>query len=175
MYYFVRWKHTENGYTPALPDDVGFMMLAEPGRASDGASFALFECNLPDGYRKSAAVKPVAPELVELLDSAKDYPPALALARDEVADEVRSEDTFAKKLAERLIYHLERQVNSPFFLAKAVVTESFYKEAGGYYWIVGHHNGQVKWVSRDYHVYRDSISDFDLDSSELTARFNQQK
>jgi hypothetical protein len=173
MYYFVRWKHTVNGYTPELPDDVGFAMLAEPGRASDGPGFALFECHLPDDFRKSAAVKPVSSDLAELLESAKDYPPALALARDEVADKARSEAAFAKKLAERLIYHLERQASSPFFLAKAIVSESFYKEAGGYYWIVGYSGGQVQWVSRDYHVYRDSISDFDLDTSELIARFNQ--
>jgi hypothetical protein len=50
MYYFIRWKHTEEGYTPDISEDVSFLLLAEPGRACDGAEFALFRCRLLDDY-----------------------------------------------------------------------------------------------------------------------------
>ncbi len=75
MYYFIRWKHTKEGYAPDVPAGVGFLLLAEPGRAADGAEFALFECSLLDGYERSESVSLVSDELGELLDSAKDYPP----------------------------------------------------------------------------------------------------
>jgi hypothetical protein len=92
VYYFIRWKHTEEGYAPDIPEDVSFLLLAEPGRACDGAEFALFRCRLPDAYESPENVHPVSDELVELLQAAEDYPPALALTREDLdRDESRSE------------------------------------------------------------------------------------
>ncbi len=111
MYYFINWIHTKEGYEPALPDDVPFLMLAEPGRASEGAKFALFECDLPDDFEESDSISEVPDELLDLLDSAKDYPPALALVRDEMkCDHSCSETEFSNMLADHLTHHLERQV-----------------------------------------------------------------
>jgi hypothetical protein len=84
MYYVINWIHTADGYRPALPEDLAFAMLAEPGTASEGATFALFECELPEDFPASEAVEPVPDRLAELLDSAKAYPPALALTRDQM-------------------------------------------------------------------------------------------
>jgi hypothetical protein len=173
MYYFIRWKHTKHGYAPDIPKETSFLMLAEPGRASKGAEFALFRCDLPDDYEKSKGITDVSDELVELLHSAEDYPPALALTRKDLeSDESRSAMEFSRKLAERLAFYLQEQAHSPFFMAKAKKTELGYKHAGGYYWIVGYKDKLVLWVSRDYMVYRAPLDDFDVDASEIELRFH---
>jgi hypothetical protein len=173
MYYLIRWKHTKQGYTPDIPEDISFLMLAEPGRACDGAEFALFRCNLPDDYEKPKGITEVSDELVDLLHSAEDYPPALALTREDLeSDESRSAIKFSKKLAERLTFYLQEQAHSPFFMAKARRTELGYKHAGGYYWIVGYKDESVLWVSRDYIVYDAPLDDFEVDASEIKLRFH---
>jgi len=172
MYYFIHWRYTPEGYEPALPHEVPFSMLAEPDQASRGAKFALFECDLLEGFEESDSISEVSSELSELLDSAKDYPPALALARDELKLEPHcSEIEFSNKLVERLNHHLQKQVKSPYFMAKAMSTETGYRHAGGYYWIVGCEGERVLWVSRDYYIYRDALWDFELDMSEVEIRF----
>ncbi len=173
MYCFIRWKRTEAGYAPDVPEGVGFLVLAEPARASDGPEFGLMECCLPEGCEESKGMYEVSDDLEELLDSAKAYPPALALMREDLApDECPSEIEFARRLVERLIFHLQRQIRSPFLMAKAKRTEFGYKQAGGYYWIVGYKDESVLWVSRDYQVYRDPLGDFELDVSEVERRFH---
>jgi hypothetical protein len=173
MYYFIRWKHTKHGYAPDIPEETSFLMLAEPGRACDGAGFALFRCHLPDGYEKFKGITEVSDELVDLLHSAEDYPPALALTREDLeTDESRSTTEFSKKLVERLTFYLQEQIRSPFFMARARRTQSGYKYAGGYYWIVGYKDKSVLWVSRDYTVYHDPLDDFEIDASEIELRFH---
>ncbi len=169
MYYFIRWKHTKDGYVPDIPEETSCLMLAEPGRAS---KFALFRCDLPEDYEKSKGISEVSDELVELLHSAEDYPPALALTRKDLeSDESASHIEFSKKLVDRLTFYLQEQAHSPFFLAKAKKTELGYKHAGGYYWIVGYKDKSLLWVSRDYIVYRAPLDDFDVHASEIERRF----
>jgi hypothetical protein len=111
MCYFIRWRHTEAGYVPDIPEGIGVLLLAEPGRACDRIDFALFKCDLPDGFEKAGGVHPVSDELADLLDSGEDYPPALALTREDMeGDESRSEGEFAEKLIERLTFYLQEQI-----------------------------------------------------------------
>jgi hypothetical protein len=176
-YYFIDWEHTEQGYRPAIPEDLPFLMLAEPGAASEGATFGLFECDFPEGVERPDSVHRVPSELAELIDSAKDYPPALALVRHDprLRASLSSPPEFGKVLGELLVNQLHEQIAAPFFLAKARRTEVGYKDAGGYYWIVGYDGEKVRWVSRDYHVYTDLAEDFDLDMVVLEKRFREKR
>jgi len=172
MYYFINWVHTAEGYRPALPEDLGFLLLAEPGTPSKGATFALFRCDLPDTLPFSEAIVPVPDHLAGLLNSAKDYPPALALVRDYLYKmHSLSKSEFTETLVQQLHFHLDRQRTAPYILAAARVTETGYKESGSYYWIVGYQRGMVAWVSRDYFIYHDPVEHFDLDHSDLEHRF----
>ncbi len=122
------------------------------------------------------SVYPVCDELATLLESAEDYPPALALVRDDLdGDGSPSEAEFSEKLIERLTFYLHGQVHSPFFMARAKKTEIGYKQAGGYYWIVGYKDKSVLWVSRDYFVYKDPLGDFELEASEVRHKFRRRK
>jgi hypothetical protein len=171
MYYIINWKHSEEGYAPDLPEGIGFALLAEPGRAHEGARFALFKCHLPEDI-KNPGVKEVNDKLTDLFDSASDYPPAMTFTRADLDKcKCETESEFSEKLIERLEFHLKQQIHSPFFMARAAKTEIGYRYAGGYYWIVGCKNGMVEWVSRDYFIYQDPIDSFELDMNAIDSRF----
>ena len=59
------------------------------------------------------------------------------------------------------------------FLARVSVSQTGYKYAGAYYWIVGRTKDKtgVCWVSRDYFIYADPLSHFELSLSLLEERF----
>ena len=173
MYCFSDWVKTENGFGPALPEDMGFLLLAEP---KEQDTYAIFDTSVS---RQEAAVLPIEPvpeNLEDLLNSAKEYPPALALARDKASKlSGLTRVDFGASLASYLRDYMTGQRTSPFFLAEATRTQFGYKYAGNFYWIVGyrsgHRGGEVQWVSRDYFVYQDALADFDCDRAFLEERF----
>lgn len=175
MYYFIRWRNTQDGKVADLPEDVDYAMLAEPSSSSD---YALFECIVPDEYEDSEAVEPVSDYLSDLLESAKDYPPALALAREEVKSE-RSifESEFAKQLIERLEFHLKRQKSSPYFMARRINRHTQWRSEGGFNWIVGYKSQdalrKIAFVSDDYYICHAPVEDFDVEVAEIEERFGK--
>ena len=172
-FYFIDWIHTNDGYHPCLPEGTGFLLLAEPAGEPKYALFSIGSIdsdNVPDG------VEAVSFDLAKLLNSAIDYPPAMAIARAEVRRiHYASRAEFAADLAARLSVHLAAQKNSPIFLAKVVGSKTVYATPGRYYWIVNYRPNrkghELSWVSDDYFVYSDPIDDFDVDPVELAARF----
>ena len=66
------------GFTPALPEGIGFVLLAGP---DDGPRWGIFACG--DQVEFSGQVQPVSPSIEAVLESGRRYPPALALARDD--------------------------------------------------------------------------------------------
>jgi len=135
MYYFVDWKETQDGKVANLPEDVDYMMVAEPSSISD---YALFDCVVRDEYEDSETVESVSDYLHDLLESSKDYPPALALIRNEVlSDQAVSKDEFAAQLIERLEFHLQHQRVNPYFMARKINRHIRWNSKGGFYWIIG--------------------------------------
>ena len=138
MYLFADWKQTETGRrSPDIPEGSGFSLLAMPG---DNAAFGLFRTKYLSAEALSGhKAEPVSDELDELLQSAEDYPPALAIARawmTKAKDKTRAE--FSDILAAHLSELLAAQPQSPFFLARAIQADEAYKSVGGFYWIVGY-------------------------------------
>ena len=173
MFCYVDWQNEGETKFPALTDGIGYVLLAEPSYISD---FALLECDLPYDFCDTTQIQRVSEQLADLLESAKRYPPALALIRDEFnGTEPLSREGFTAQLVERLCLHLQNQRKRPFFLAKAIVTELGYKYAGQYYWVVGFRphspDHLIGWVSDDYHVYHDPIEHFDITVADLETRF----
>ncbi len=80
MFCFVNWKYEEEAKSPAVPDDVGYTVIAEPSHTSE---YALLECDLPYDFCGTAQIQQVSEQLTDLLESAKQFPPALAIMRDE--------------------------------------------------------------------------------------------
>ena len=119
MYYFIDWKKTENGTSAGLPDGIGYALLAMPHEED---TYAVFEAEAFDVSVEEALryhIQPVSEELADLLRSAEVYPPALAVARDEVrrvSGATRTE--FGEALASCLRRYLSFQRDSPFFWRK---------------------------------------------------------
>ncbi len=190
-YYFANFLyHPEKGFFPAFPEEEGFLLLAEPSRS---ARWALYQCGelLPDGEGYTQ----VPEEFEKLLMAAEEYPPALALARDEFKRHPLPEDVTRAEFVEdysRLIQSfLDSRGIDGFIQAKAIKDELGYLNPGEIYWIVQYDpvgfidkvlssdgdvisiwryhpaEGTVSWVSDDYHIYRNPASHFDLTESQL--------
>lgn len=174
MYYFIEWNHSETGYSPDLPEGTGFLLIAEPG---DTGTFGLFQVeNLTETDIPHYRMEPVSQEMILLLQSAEQYPPALALAREKMRSVTGETPTrFSEILIESLHEHLANQHRSPYFLARSTRQETGYKNLGGYHWIVGYRpdrvGREISWVSQDYHIYHDKLEDFDCDRAFLNTRF----
>ncbi len=124
-----------------------------------------------------------------LINSAKRYPPALALAgadMEHLTDPTMSRARFAYTYAERLRFYLRNQRDAPYFLAevrkpKRTEKDEYYysfKWAGEFVWVLDYKRGRgVAWVCDDVIIFRDPLSHFniDMDAAELAARFSDVK
>ncbi len=172
MYVLANWTKTDEGFGPALPEHIDFVLLAEPSSPQGERGVGLFECEPIDNVSKHSAITVVPKELSELIDSAKDYPPALAFARRRIKiGKSKTKRQFLTAYIKTLRELLSAQKSSPYLLVRAVKDEIGYKSAGGFYWVVGYKNRKVKWVSRDYHIYEDSVAHFHVSAKEMERRF----
>ncbi len=185
MYCFIDWVETEEqGISPDLPEDVFCDLLAEPGGDDDenkhAQIFGLWEIRI--NIRDRAAYpqcEPVSLELHRLIESAKGYPPAIALASvdmDYLTGSAVSRSDFARIYAERLRFYLKQQKDNPYLLAEALVTDGdadfAYKRLGDFCWIIGYHPDLgVDWVYDRTIILRDPPSHFDIAVAALAARF----
>ncbi len=156
----------EVGSGPAVPRGVGYVLLAGP---IDTARWGIFMCS--DAVEFSERVRPIPVEVVQILESGRRYPPALALARDN-ADAVGAllrEPEFVHLYADLVELQLKTQEGKPYVLVKAANDEPGYLISGQYYWVLEYAPGtsSVRWVSDDYHVYQNPASDFALSDDQL--------
>ena len=89
MYCFIRTSKSSNRPKPDLPDNIGFLELAY---SNNQVKYGLYECAFEDATGVPESVEPVDERLKELLESAKDYPPALAIMRDEFRNTILAEN-----------------------------------------------------------------------------------
>jgi hypothetical protein len=153
-----------DGLGPDIPEEVGFLELAEP--VVGASSYALYRLDVPE-----AVVVPKAqavPEDIEVLIwSGEGFPPALAQARDAVALGSGAEprpDDFLRRFGGHLTELLSAQRGSQAFLARCVEGQPGYLTPGAWYWLLDRteDGSRVRWVSSDYHVYTDPTSTFDV-------------
>lgn len=191
-YYAHLLHHPEEGFCPVFPEEASFLLLAEPGRST---RFALYRCDqfLPEGEGYGR----VPEELEKLLMAAEEYPPALALARDELKRRPLPEDVtqevFVGIYSDLIQAFLASRESDGFIQAKAIEDELGYLNPGEFYWVLQYDpeglvnkvlssdgdvlsicryhpaEGTVSWVSDDYHIYCNPASHFDLSESQLKA------
>lgn len=177
-YCLIKWDGSEEeGKIPNLPDDTPFILIAgEP----DYCEWGLFECDLPDGYQFNDYIQPIGEELDVLLYSAASYPPAIALAREDLEIALRKMKNVSKKDFEDMFknilkQYLQLQKHSGHFLAESLENDEDYLIKGAFYWVIGydHLNDEVKWVSDDYYIYENPSKSFGLDPQKLRTIFAQ--
>jgi hypothetical protein len=169
MYLFSsKVERAKGGRGPAFGKNVSFSLLADPGRGP--SNWGLYETSIRRCPR-DPRVLPVSSQLAILLNSAKAWPPALAIARDDLSRHgqldwgPREIEPF---LVETLGRRLREQADRPFVLAEAAVSEPGYKTPGEFQWILRYlppsaeSAAKVVWVSPDFCLYTDPAADFVL-------------
>ena len=109
-------------------------------------------------------------ELTLLLDSAKQYAPAFALAFPQVnAIWPQTKQEYENNLIHALRDQLQNQNTNGFFLSESKVDDADYLSRGEFVWIVKFipEINEVIWVSSDYELFQDSVLKFNLDESSL--------
>ncbi|GIW23589.1 MAG: hypothetical protein KatS3mg068_2596 [Candidatus Sericytochromatia bacterium] len=178
---FIEWDEIENNeleipYLPKIPDNIPFMLIAGN---PDISKWGLFECDLPEDYDfVNPNLELVSEELDILLYSAKSFPPAIAIARNEfeiTCNNLKNitKQEFTDLFSKILKNQLQLQKYRPFFMAEALVDEEDFLVKGAFYWITGFdpENNEVDWVSDDYFIYQSPIEDFGLNPHDLKRIF----
>lgn len=157
-----------------MPDGSGFQLLAEPSVGPDRSQFGLYALDRDSVIEETEEVEVVSGELRELLLSALDYPPAIALAQKQVGlERTRTKEQFVVSMTRLLRLHLAEKASCHYLLVESLRDEIGYKDAGRFYWIVGYNRDRrlVAWVSRDFQIYNDELSEFDVSEETLLATF----
>jgi hypothetical protein len=175
-YCFVEWQDLQTESMPRLPEGTPFLLLAGTPEISN---WALFECDLPDDFQFDDSIELVEEELEILLYSANFYPPALALAREDLEIACKklksiSKEIFTDLFSNILRKHLQLQRFSSHFLAESQIDEEDYLVKGAFYWIIGFDPeiNEVEWVTDNFYIYENPAADFGLEPHMLRKYFN---
>jgi hypothetical protein len=171
VYCFVNWVPAKegDGLEPEVPQGVEGLLLADLPDVEWGL------CEVDAGAAEDAWVPetPVGAELEGLIESGKRYPPALALARQEVVqvfcDRPPTQTEFANAYAVAIQAHLSRQHEAPFVVARSTRDEDQALVQGEWYWVlrISGTPPQASWVSDDFHIHRNDMTDFDFTGQQL--------
>lgn len=167
-YLFLDYRPAKDGdgYEPDCPSGTQVLLLAD----LPGLEWGLFDTDIGS---EAPAGNAVSDDLAGLIESAKRYPPALGLARQEmgqVFDEHHpSQAEFARSYGVALAAHLARQHEAPYVLAPALRDEPGYLAKGEWYWVleVSGSPGVASWVSGDFRIGKNDMNDFDLTGQQL--------
>ena len=118
-----------------------------------------------------APENPVREGLAQLIVSAKRYPPALALAREDLGtvfgDDHPGELELAMAYETGIKTYLARQHESPHVMAKAINDDPGRLVCGEWYWVLEITQTLAAWVAADYRIRDNEMSDFDLTGEQL--------
>ena len=167
-YCFMNYQPARDGQplVPDCPDGIRHLLLA----TLPGLQWGIFAVDPGDAWSPE---NPVTDVISGLIESAKRYPPALAIAREEMEDVFGengpSQAEFARAYGVALRAHLARQHETPYVLAPALTDRAGRLAKGEWYWILGISGSPatVSWVSDDFHIYSSDVNDFDLTGQQL--------
>ncbi len=172
MYCFTNWRTAKDGFEglePDFPDGISCLMAMDPGKCE--STWCLCEVFFDDKFDEdSVAFERVYDELELLLDSAKGYPPAIAISfHNANAKWPISKSEYSQLLIELLKQNLRNQEIDGFILAEAIVEDPVYLCKGEFVWLVGFYpeTDEVLWVSDDYYLYRNPVSNFKIKTEQL--------
>jgi len=193
-HYFVSWREAKREGSvdaedadstyleKALPEDVYCETLGRLGYRGpgEGPHDDLCLVRWPEGAAEPPGLRAIPKGLENLLRAGRVYKPALAIANEvggwvASGDPTKTEAEAVEKFTRILRYELEYQRERPFFLAKALQPCHIgYRFPGDYVWIIDYdpnREEQILWVTSDYELYSDAVTDFDVDVAYLAERF----
>lgn len=118
--------------------------------------------------------RPTNEKLAYLIYSAYGYPPALAIARSRIGKYFKNDKPEIDQFEERYTLILESLLseiaNAGYFMAAAQEEEIGYLRSGEWYWLLGIDHcepANAYWVSDDYFIYKNPITDFILSAQQI--------
>jgi len=162
-YRFMNYRRVakSDGVEPDCPDGVECVRLAD----LPGLEWGICDVQDRDAGPPGA---PVSDEIAGLIESAMRYPPALALAREEVglvfSEHRPNQVEFARAYGMALRSLLSKQHEAPYILARAMVGEAGRLAEGEWYWMlkISGTPTVVSWVSADFNIFENDTNDFDF-------------
>ena len=162
-----------NGREADLPKEVNNYLLLADSRSSE---WNLYQCDYDN--EEILLDNLVSNELKLLIESAKRFPPVLALTRDDISHKFVDINPSLPQFQSAIIKSLKRRLNISskrrFFLVEATNSEIGYLYESEWYWVIGVSKDKslLYWVSDDYFIYTNPISSFNI-SDEQLAVLNQ--
>ena len=191
-YYFVPWRRVPkaewadddegDSLELDLPENLYCETLGRLGYRGPGEGPHDDICLVrwPKGMPEPPGLRLVSTDLKRLLRAGRVYKPALAIANEvgswaASGNPTKTEEVAVEKLTRTLQYELDHQRERPFFLVKALKScDIGYRFPGDYVWIVDYQPERkepIWWVTSDYWLYTDAVTDFDVDVAYLAERF----
>ena len=164
MFYRANVGETDDCRSPAIPDDLGFLVVVY------GSDFVIFETGYLEG-ELPAGVEKIHPELNRLLASGEAYPPARALAMEYCENSELDYYSLCERLKDLLLERCAGQFSDGFRFLQATGDHVGYMNRSQFYWVLGYLGERVYWVSSDYQIYCSPCSNFGLVPSELAGLF----
>jgi hypothetical protein len=165
----LRRSRDGHGWEPGFPKRIKFLLLADLRNAKWG----IYEYGSDRNNESWTPSNPVSDELEALICSGKRYPPALAIARAEMnrifhtyqPDQQEFSEAYAKAIQSRLALQHE----APYFMAKAVSGDGIDLVPGELFWLLRIKGDppMASWVSDDFFIYENPISDFELTGNQI--------
>jgi len=170
MYHFVNFKHSnDDDQTLDLPDSIVSFSAKYPTTLE--ATWCLCDSEFNTDDIAALNLETVSNELTILLNSAKLYAPAYALAFSKVnALWPQSKAEYEQNLINVLKQYLANQSEHGFFLCESKIEETGYLSTGEFVWIVKYipEIEEILWISSDYEIYQDPIAKFNLNPLSLS-------
>ncbi|MDH5729356.1 MAG: hypothetical protein OEZ58_10220 [Gammaproteobacteria bacterium] len=169
MYHFADLiNEKDDGKEPDIPECTISFIAKYP--SSLESTWCLCDSIFDTDDVDSLMLETVCDELVVLLDSAKLYAPAYALAFSKVNSIwPQTKKEYEQNLINALREQLQDQSVNGFFLCESKHQETGFLSKGEFVWVVKYipEIKEILWVSLDYEIYQDPISKFILDESSL--------
>ena len=121
------------------------------------------------------SLEPVTRGLCDLVESAKSYPPAIALTRRDISQlTFEAVGDFLVAVHSRLLHYLTAQRSDGFVLASGKARSGREFTLNHFYWIVDLSDGVATWVTEDYVLSECPVEEF-KDFESIAAHFGSKR
>jgi len=170
MLIFIEIVKSREGWGPKLNRGVGFSLIVSH---AGERHFGIYEVSEYSHEIKRKALTIFSPRLAGLIESAKRFPPILALAKKKAEKEDRSDFTesqYLEMFQNVILATIEENKEKDFRFCQSLVGEVGYRSSGEYYWIIDidPNTERASWVDDNFEIYTDNI-----DTVELTLEVSE--
>lgn len=176
--YLIRHEFNKSG----IPEDLGGYANIIRSKINNEYFLSITKiqefCYNSDKFKNKnySTIEILSDYLDSIIFSALRYPPALALALEEINEEYASKEDFLLDFENILKKYLKAQEKTSFLMLEGVLDDMGYLSKGEFSWIVGYNpeSNSLYWVSDDFNIYLNHSRYFDFRGINLKERFKDE-